>query len=81
VKYKFTPQFFGAVRWNQHLFASFPERGARVDWGRDFWRLDLAPGYRFTPHTQLKLQYSLAHESGADRDYAHEVAGQLTVRF
>ncbi len=81
VKYKFTPQLSGAVRWNQHLFASFPERGTRVAWGRDTWRLDLAPGYRFTPHTQFKLQYSLAHEAGAARDYAHEIAGQFTLRF
>jgi len=81
VKYKFTPQFFGALRWNQHLFASYPERGTRVEWGRDTWRLDLAPGYRFTPHTQLKLQYSLLHEAGGAHDYAHEVAAQFTLRF
>jgi hypothetical protein len=81
VKYKFTPQFSGALRWNQQLFASIPDRGSRATWGRDGWRLDLAPGYRFTPHTQLKLQYSLEHEAGAARDYAHWIAVQLTVRF
>lgn len=81
VKYKFTPQFFGALRWNQQLFASIPDRGSRATWGRDLWRLDVAPGYRFTPHTQLKLQYSLEHESGAARDYAQWVAVQLAVRF
>jgi hypothetical protein len=80
-KYKITPQLSGAVRWNQHLFASFPERGTRVNWGRDLWRLDLAPSYRFTPHTQLKLQYSIEHEAGGPRDYAHEVALQFTLRF
>lgn len=81
VKYKLTPQLSGAVRWNQHLFASFSERGTRVNWGRDIWRLDLAPAYRFTPHTQLKLQYSLEHEAGAVRDYASELAAQFTLRF
>jgi hypothetical protein len=81
VKYKLTPQFSGAVRWNQQLFGTIPDRGPRVTWGRDQWRLDLAPGYRFTPHTQVKLQYSLEHEAGAARDYAHWVAVQLTARF
>jgi hypothetical protein len=81
VKYKFTPQLSGALRWNQQLFASIPNRGVDVTWGRDTWRLDLAPGYRFTPHTQLKLQYSLVHEAGAVRDYANLVALQFTLRF
>jgi hypothetical protein len=81
VKYKFTPQLSGALRWNQQWFASIPDHGTRTKWGRDLWRLDLAPGYRFTPHTQLKLQYSLEHESGAVRDYAHWVAVQFTLRF
>ncbi len=81
VKYKFTPQFSGALRWNQQWFASIPDRGTRASWGRDTWRVDLAPGYRFTPHTQLKLQYSLEHAAGAARDYAHWIAVQFTLRF
>lgn len=81
VKYKFTPQLSGALRWNQQLFASIADRGTRATWGRATWRLDLAPGYRFTPHTQLKLQYSLEHEAGAVRDYANWIAVQFTLRF
>ena len=81
MKYKFTPQFSGALRWNQQLFASIPNRGASTTWGQDTWRLDLAPGYRFTAHTQLKVQYSLEHEAGAVRDYANLIAVQITLRF
>ena len=81
-KYKFTPQFFGAVRWNQQWFSTVTDgAGASVPWGRAVWRLDLAPGYRFTPHTEGKLQYSLQHEAVGPRDYSHLLAAQFVVRF
>lgn len=78
-KYKFTAQFFGAVRWNQQFFGTIPD-GARgpVHWGHDLWRIDVAPGYRFAPHIQLKAQYSLQREAAID---THTLATQLTVRF
>jgi hypothetical protein len=81
-KYKFTPQFFGALRWNQQLFASIPDgRGGRTEWGNDLYRIDTAIGYRFTPHTQLKLQYSLSREESISQDFAHTIAGQVTLKF
>ena len=80
-KYKLTPQLFGALRWNQQLFDTIPERGRFVRWGFDAWRIDVAPGYRFTPHTQLKLQYSLLKGDHATRDFTRTLAAQLTVRF
>ncbi|HEX7576944.1 MAG TPA: hypothetical protein VF430_02785, partial [Verrucomicrobiae bacterium] len=56
-KYKFTPQLFGAVRWNQQLFGSVPDgQGGDAPWGHDIWRIDTALGYRFTAHLQGKLQ-------------------------
>jgi hypothetical protein len=45
------------------------------------WRIDPAFGYRFTAHTQLKLQYSLQHEKSGPREYGHTLAAQVTVRF
>jgi len=81
-RYKFTPQFFGALRWNRQLFSTVPDgTGGFVRWGRDLWRIDLAPGYRFSAHTQLKLQYSLQHEDRAARHLSHTLAAQFTVRF
>lgn len=81
-KYKFTPQFFGAVRWNQQLFSAVADgTGGRAPWGRELWRIDLAPGYRFTPHTQFKLQYSLQHDEAGPREFAHTLATQFTLRF
>ncbi len=81
-KYKFTPQFFGAVRWNQQLFESMRDRaGNATPWGRDIWRLDFAPGYRLSAHTQVKLQYSLQHEAAGPAEFQHTLAVQYTVRF
>jgi hypothetical protein len=81
-KYKFTPQFFAAMRWNQQLFASVrDEADASTSWGDDLGRIDCALAYRFTPHTQLKLQYALQHAAHAKRDYGHLLGVQFTVRF
>jgi hypothetical protein len=80
-KYKLTPQLFGALRWNEQLYGSVPERLTQVKWGRPVSRGDVAAGYRFTAHTQAKLQYSLQHgDVGAPRR-GHLLALQLTVRF
>jgi hypothetical protein len=81
VKYKFTPQFFGSVRWNQELYGDIPDHDGSTSWGRDVARLDLAPGYRFTPHTQIKLQYSLQHTAPPQGGFAQTIAGQFTLRF
>lgn len=81
-KYKFTPQFSGALRWNQQLYGDIPDgAGGRVPWGRDVWRLDLAPSYRFTPHTELKLQYSLQSGAIGPRDRSRMLAAQFVLRF
>ena len=82
-KYKFTPQFFGAVRWNQQLYGSVPDGGGgNVQWGSNVWRVDLAPTYRFTPHLSLKLQYSLQGGGGlGPGDHSTLLAAQFTLRF
>ena len=81
-KYRFTPQFFGALRWNQQVFAAVPDgAGGRASWGNNLRRIDAALGYRFTAHTQLKLQYSVQHENSGPRDLGHTIAAQFTLRF
>ena len=81
-KYKFSPQFSGALRWNRQLFGTIPDgpKGL-VRWGKDMWRVDVAPAYRLTPHVQLKIEYSLAHESAAPSDHFQSISAQATVRF
>ena len=80
-KYKFTPAFFAAVRWNQQLFADIPDGfGGHMPWGHDVSRADASIGYRFSPHTQLKLQYSVENEDGP-RGMSHAFGAQFTVRF
>jgi hypothetical protein len=82
VKYKFTPRFFGALRWNQQVFGRIPDgRGGRTAWGRDTWRIDFSAGYRFTPHTQLKIEYNFRYEGTGAHDYSSLLATQFVLRF
>lgn len=81
-KYKITPQLYAALRWNQQFFSDVRgQYGDPIPWGHDLSRIDVAVGYRFTEHTQLKVQYNLEKFEGMDRDYGHTLATQLTVRF
>jgi hypothetical protein len=81
-KYKFAPQLFGAVRWNQQAYSRVTTTdGRRVPWGRDTWRIDFAVIHRLSAHTQLKFQYSPQHEQPAPEKLTHAVAVQLTARF
>jgi hypothetical protein len=81
-KYKFTPQLFGALRWNQQLYSTLPdENGNQAVWGRDLWRIDAALGYRFSTHLQGKLQYTVQHEDFGVRYYDQMVAAQFTLKF
>lgn len=81
-KYKITPQLFGALRWNQQLYGTMRDpAGYDAVWGRDVWRIDAALGYRFSAHTQLKLQYTLQREQFDPRAYSQLFSGQFTVKF
>jgi hypothetical protein len=81
-KYKFTPQLFGAIRWNQQLFSTINDGfGHNVNWSPDLGRIDIAAAYRFTPHMQLKLQYGFQHETSSPGDDNHLFAAQFTIRF
>ena len=79
VKYKFLPQLFGALRWGQQFFSDVPLlEGGEIPWADNISRIEAAIGYRFTEHTQLKLQYYFQHEDEQDQS---TFAAQLTVRF
>jgi hypothetical protein len=81
-KYKFAPQLFGALRWNQQLFDDVPDAaGGQTRWGQDLGRIDAALAYRFTPHIQMKIQYSFQHQTTDQEDDNHLVAAQFTIRF
>lgn len=80
-KYKFSPHWFGALRWNEQLFGLIEDRGRRREWGRQVWRVDIAPGYRFTPHMQMKVQYSLQRGDAEGRAFSQLLATQFTLRF
>jgi hypothetical protein len=66
---------------NQQRFGTIPDQGVRVHWGENVWRLDFAPGYRLTPHLQLKFQFSLQRGDSDARQHTRLLATQLTLRF
>lgn len=80
-RYRFSPRWSAALRWNQQLFARLPHRGAAVRWGHDVWRIDAAPSLRLSAHAQLKFQYSLQHGDSGGRATTRTLAAQATVRF
>ena len=82
LKYRLTPRFSAAVRWNRQTFSDvLDSAGQPRPWSPNLWRLDLAPAFRFTPHTQLKFQYSLEHASAGPRTYGHSGAVQWVLRY
>jgi hypothetical protein len=82
LKYKITPQLFGALRWNQEIFFTNEDpAGQPIAKGHDVWRIDAAVGYRFTAHSQLKLQYSVARGDFVSENIGSTFAAQFTVRF
>jgi hypothetical protein len=81
-KYKFTPQFSCALRWNEQRFSTVRDSaGGLLPWGRNTSRVDVGPAFRFTPHTEFKLQYSLQHEDNSLQPSTHLLAIQFVVRF
>ncbi|MCX6877123.1 MAG: hypothetical protein NTW21_25435 [Verrucomicrobia bacterium] len=81
-KYKFTPSLCAALRWNQQFFVDLPNgNGGGQPWGNDLSRIDAAMTYRFTPNTQMKLQYSVQHEERVKGAVSHLIAAQYTLRF
>ena len=81
-RYQITPQLYGGLRWNQEFFATEDHPpGQPVAKAHDISRIDAVAGYRFTPYTQLKLQYSFARGDFVSDKYNGTFAAQFTLRF
>lgn len=81
-KYKFTPNLFGALRWNQQFFGGIDDGfGNREPWDMNAWRIDTALGYRFNRHVQVKTQYSFLQQAAPSLHPTHLLASQLTLKF
>jgi hypothetical protein len=81
-KYKFSPEFSAALRWNQQLFNTVPDGfGGETPWGSNVRRIDAALTYRFSPHMQAKVQYSFIDQDAPVDTQQNFVAAQFTVRF
>ncbi|MBX3734491.1 MAG: hypothetical protein KF791_18090 [Verrucomicrobiae bacterium] len=81
-KYKITPHLWAAGRMNVMLFGDVPDgSGGETRWDNNAWRLDVALGYRFNRHWQMKVQYSYGEEQSPGAEGGSLFAGQITVRF
>jgi hypothetical protein len=81
-RYRFTPNLFAALRWNQQVFAAVDDpRGGDVGSDRDAWRTDMGLTYRFDRHVQGKLQYAIGRQTGSLQQGEQLVAVQVTIRF
>ena len=80
LRYKFTPHFSGALRWNRQVFSSMVDAGVITPWGTDLTRVEAAVLYRFTPQSQFKIQVS-AIPAVTSRPGRLTYAAQFTLRF
>lgn len=81
-KYKLTPRFFLAARWNQQFFSKIDDgRGGRKRWDRDLFRIDAALGCRLSRHLQAKLQYDYGHQKGDLQQGENLLAVQVTFKI
>ncbi len=82
VKYKVSPRFYTAFRWNQQLFSSIDDGGGGTEkWDRDMIKFETALGYRFDNHFQFKLQYSFSDQDGEIEQGQQFVGAQFTIKI
>jgi hypothetical protein len=81
-KYKFTPQLFGPVRWNQQLFGNVNDGyGGRVRWSSGP-KADRHCGYLPVYDAySAEAAYSFQQETTGLGNDNHLLAAQFTVRF
>jgi hypothetical protein len=81
-RYKFTPQLFAALRWNQQFFGEMSNgTGGRQAWDNDIWKIEPGIVYRLSRHIQIKLQYAHSHQQSLFQQGENFVGTQLSVKF
>jgi hypothetical protein len=80
-KYKLTARWYGALRWNEQTFGRMPDGTDSTRWGNHLSRLDVAMGFRISPHAQWKFQYSVEQEQNGARPHSDLWSTQLMLRF
>ena len=64
-KWKFSPGWWLASRWNQQLYDDITDSaGNQVAWDNDVWRIEACVGWQVDRTVTLKAQYSFADQSG-----------------
>ena len=77
----YKPNIYAEAFGLQQFFGTIPHRQTPTRWGFEVWQIDAAPAFRFTAHTQLKLQYTLKHGDSGTRHTTRALSAQYTLRF
>jgi hypothetical protein len=81
-KYKLTPRFSAALRWNEQRQARVRDVTGRIfPWSDGVQRVDAATSYRLNAHLALKLQYSVQSGVIGPRPHSQAMMSQMTLRF
>lgn len=80
-KYKLSPHWFLAGRWNHQIPFRLEHAGRSEDWDNSQIRLDGAIGYRWNRNFQVKVQYSWLHQWASLQNGGHLLAVQSTVKW
>jgi hypothetical protein len=81
-RYKFTPGFYGSLRWGQIFFGQISDANGRpTRWDRDAWRVEAGLGYYFARNLVGRIQYEHNHQNGPLQQGANMVSLQLALRL
>jgi len=81
-RYKFTPGFYGSLRWGQIFFNRIDNgAGGQTRWDRDAWRIEAGLGYYFVKNLVGKVQYERNHQNGRIQQGENLVSMQLALKL
>lgn len=81
-KWKWRSRGFFALRWNQEFFERLVDSsGRKVSWDHNVWRIESAFGWRLTPQSQFKVQYSFSDQDGEFEQATHFAGFEAVWKF
>jgi hypothetical protein len=79
-RYKFTPGFYGSLRWGQIFFNEIEKaNGNDTRWDRDAWRIEAGLGYFIRKNIVTRIQYEHNHQNGDLQQGANMLSLQLAL--
>lgn len=81
-RYRLTPRFSAAVRWNQQFFSTIHQYAVPVGkWGLETERIDISATYRLSAYTKIQAEMSGYSRSPSTNREQLVFATRVTLRF